>query len=81
METEIGKIIHCYDKISVAVLRLSAELKAGDTVHIKGPSTDFEQVIDSMQVNHETVKGAVKGEEVAVKLEQKARSGDRIYRK
>ncbi len=81
MEEQVGKIIHFYDKISVAVVRLEAGLKAGDTIHVKGNVTDFEQAVESMQLDHQAVDSAGKGEEVAVKLGGKAREGDIVYRK
>lgn len=80
-EEQIGKIIHYYDKIGVAVVRLEAGLKAGDTIHVKGGVSDFEQVVESMQLNHEGVSSAKKGEEVAVKLAGKAKEGDAVYKK
>lgn len=81
MEEQIGKIIHYYDKIGVAVVRLEAGLKTGDAIHVKGSTTDFEQTAGSLQLNHQNVDSAPKGEEVAVKLEQKAKEGDVVSRK
>jgi hypothetical protein len=76
----IGEIAHYYDRISVAVLRLTQTLKAGDTVHFLGRHTDFEQVITSMEVEHKTVGEASGGSEVAVKVHQRVRPGDAIFR-
>jgi len=81
MEEQIGKVIHFYDKISVAVVRLDAGLNAGDTVHVKGKTADFEQRVESMQVNHESVNSAKSGDEVAIKTEQKVKEGDVVYKK
>ncbi|MBI2640274.1 MAG: translation elongation factor-like protein [Candidatus Sungbacteria bacterium] len=81
MEEQIGKIIHYYDKIGVAVVRLEGGLKAGDTVHVKGKVSDFEQTVESMQLDHKDVSSAKKGEEVAVKLSGKAKEGDIVYKK
>lgn len=81
MEEQIGKIIHYYDKIGVAVVRLEGGLKAGDTVHVKGKVSDFEQTVESMQLDHKDVSSAKKGEEVAVKLSEKAKEGDIVYKK
>ena len=81
MEEQIGKIIHYYDKIGVAVVRLEGPLKVGDTVHVKGKAADFEQGVESMQVDRKDVDSGKKGEEVAVKLVEKAKEGDLVYKK
>jgi putative protease len=81
MENEIGTIIHYYDKIGVGVVRLSAELRAGDLIHVKGKATDFEQTAGSLQVDHQPVPSAKRGEEVAIKMEQKVKEGDVVYKK
>lgn len=81
MDEKVGKIIHYYDKIGVAVVRLERGLKAGDAIHVKGKTADFEQAVESMQVDHKNVGSAKKGEEVAVKLAEKAREGDEVFRK
>jgi putative protease len=76
----IGKVIHAYDKINVAVLRLNKDLKVGDSIHFHGHSTDFQQEIASMQVEHQAVTEAKAGTEVAVKVKERVRSGDSVYR-
>jgi putative protease len=76
----IGKVIHVYDKINVAVLRLNQTLKVGDSVHFLGHSTDFQQEIASMQVEHAGVTEGKAGTEVAVKVKQRVRSGDSVFR-
>lgn len=80
-EEQIGKIIHYYDKIGVAVVQLEGNLKVGDTIHVKGKVSDFEQAIESLQLDHKNVDSAKKGEEVAVKLSERAKEGDIAYRK
>lgn len=80
-EKQIGKIIHYYDKIGVGVVRLEAGLASGDMIHIKGKVSDFEQTIESMQVEHESVAKAKKGDEVAIKLIERAKEGDVVYKK
>lgn len=77
----MGKIIHYYDKIGVGVVRLEGELGAGDTVHVKGKTSDFEQTVESMQVDRKNVDSGKKGEEVAVKFNEKAHEGDIVYKK
>jgi len=78
-EKLIGKITHYFDKISVAIIELSGVLKVGDRVHIKGHSTDFEQDISSIQIEHEDMKKAKKGDAIGVKVDEKAREGDEVY--
>ncbi len=81
MEERVGQVIHFYDKISVAVVRLEKELAIGDTIHVQGKAADFEQKIESMQVNHQQVFSAKAGDEVAVKTDQKVKEGDIVYKK
>ncbi len=76
----VGKVIHVFDKINVAVIRLSGDLKVGDSVHFLGSHTDFQQEIGSMQVEHQPVTQGKAGSEVAVKAAQRLRSGDSVYR-
>ena len=54
-EEQIGKIIHYYNKIGVAVVQLQGNLKVGDTIHVKGKVSDFEQAIESLQLDHKNV--------------------------
>ncbi len=77
-EQRIGKIVHFFDKISVAVVALESGLKVGDKVHVLGTQTDFLQEIGSMQVEHEPVTTVAAGKEVAIKLDQPARKGDAL---
>jgi len=74
-EKELGKVIHWYDKISVAVIKLSATLKAGEHVKIRRGAEEFEETISSMQLDHKDVSSGKKGEEVAVKLSRTAKDG------
>ena len=78
-EKLIGKITHYFGKINVAIVKLSSALKAGDKVHIKGGSTDFEQDISSMQIEHENLEKAKKGDEIGLKVDEKVREGDEVY--
>ncbi len=54
----IGKIAHFYSKISVAVIELIDKLSVGDEISIEGPSTNFTQTVDSMQIEHKNIKDA-----------------------
>jgi hypothetical protein len=75
----VGEVVHVFDKIMVAVLRLTKAVRQGDRIHFLGRHTDFEQEISSMQVEHQPVEKAAAGSEVAVKLSQPARRGDAVY--
>jgi putative protease len=76
----IGEVKHYFDRIGVAVLQLTQTLKAGEKVHFLGRHTDFEQVIASMEVEHKGVAEAPGGTEAAVKVQQRVRPGDAIFR-
>ncbi len=81
MEEEIGKITHYFSKINVGVLELNkGEIHIGDTIHIKGHTTDFYQKVESMQVEHAPVESAQKGEEVGLKVEASVREGDLVFK-
>ncbi len=80
MEKLIGRITHVFKKISVAVLDLTnGELNVGDTIHIKGHSTDFTQKVVSMQIEHETIEKAKKGDSIGLKLENPVHEHDEVY--
>lgn len=77
----IGKITHFFSNINVAVIDLSGSLKEGDEIRIMGgESTDFNQTVDSMQVDHKKVKTAKKGDEVGLKVKEKVHEGYKVYK-
>ncbi len=81
MEEEIGKITHYFSKINVGVLELTkGELKVGDTIHVKGHTTDFYQKVESMQVEHAPIDTAKPGEAVGMKVESSVRENDAVYK-
>jgi putative protease len=71
----VGKVIHYYDKIGVAVIKLEKSLKVGDKVKFVHGENSFEQTIESMQLEHVQVEAGKKGHEVAVKVNKEAKSG------
>lgn len=79
-EKEIGKITHYFSNLSVGIIKLTDTLKVGDTVHIKGNTTDFTQDIKSMQIEHENIQEAKEGDSVGVKVNEKVREGDAVYK-
>ncbi len=81
MEEEIGRITHYFAKVNVGILELtSGELRVGDTIHIKGHTTDFYQDIQSMQVEHRPVDSAKSGELVGLKVENSVREKDLVFK-
>lgn len=79
-EKSLGKIDHYFDKINVAAMTLGDSLKVGDIVRIEGGSVAFTQQIASMQIEHEAVQAAKKGDEVGFKVKQKVREGYRVFK-
>ena len=80
MENKIGHVIHYFNNIGVAVLYLSEELKVGDKVHFLGHTTDFVQMVSSMEVTHKKIQVAKPDEEVALKVDEPVRGNDTVYR-
>lgn len=80
MAKKLGKVIHWYDKINVAVIKLSAPLKKGDPIKVKRGEEEFEDTITSMQIDYKDVNSGKKGNEVAIKLSQKTKEGAEIYK-
>jgi len=80
MEKEIGEVTHWYNKISVAVIKLTGTLKTGDTIKVRHGEDEFEENISSMQIDHKGVESAGKGSEVAIKLSHEARDGSVIFK-
>jgi putative protease len=79
-EKQIGKISHYFSRINVGIIELSDSLKVGDTIHIKGHSEDFQQAIDSMQIEHASVTEAVAGQSVGIKVNGKVHQNDAVYK-
>jgi len=76
----IGKVTHYFSKIGVAVIELSDTLKVGETIRIVGGETDFNQVIESMEIEHQKVEIAKAGDLVGLKVSQKVRDGYKVYK-
>lgn len=76
----IGKVTHFFDHLCVAVLALEQPIQVGDTVHFLGHSTDFKQKVESLQIEHKAVTSANPGEEVAMKVAQRVRPNDAVFK-
>jgi len=80
MDIRVGKVTHYYERISVAVLVLTGELKVGETIHIHGRITDFNQQVGSMEIEHQKIQSAGPGADVALKVIEPVREGDVIFK-
>ncbi len=81
MEEEIGRITHYFSKINVGILELSkGTLQIGDTIRIKGHTSDFYQKIESMQLEHAPVDSVKQGEPVGIKVESPVRENDLVFK-
>ncbi len=79
-EKKVGEVTHYWRKISVAGIKLTDTLSVGDTIRIRGATTDFEQTVSSMQIEHENIETATKGQEVGLRVKDKVRRGDTVYK-
>jgi hypothetical protein len=85
-EVYIGEVTHYYSNIKVAAIELVEPLAVGDVIHFKSPGSraaqiNFEQEVESMQIEHDQVDSAEPGQAVAIKVGQRVRTGDRAYKK
>ncbi|MEK6906781.1 MAG: translation elongation factor-like protein [Nanoarchaeota archaeon] len=78
-EKEIGEVSSYFSHVSVAAIILSDKLKVGDKILIKGHTTNFEQKVDSIQIEHEKVKEAKKGDHIGIKVVDKVRPNDKVF--
>lgn len=80
-EEKIGVVTHFYGKIGVAAVDLTdGDLGVGDTIHVKGHTSDFEQTIESIQLEHATVEKATKGQVIGIKLKEPVRKKDVVFK-
>ena len=79
-EEEVGRVMDYFAKIGVAGIDLTAKLRVGDTIRIKGHTTDLEQSVDSMQIDRASVEEAAPGDKIGIKVKDRCRGGDHVYR-
>jgi putative protease len=80
-EVKIGQVTHYFGKIQVAAIELTdGELSVGDTIRIKGHTSDFTEKIESMQIDRQEVEHAGKGQSVGIRVHEHARVGDAVYK-
>ena len=76
----VGKVTHYFTKIGVGVIELSDEVKVGDRISIEGPTTNFQQTIESMEIEHKAVQVAKAGDAIGLKVSQRVREKDFVYK-
>jgi len=79
-EEEVGTVSDFFARPVVAGIDLTGTLKVGDTIHIKGHTTDMEFVVNSMQINNVNVQEAKAGDSIGIKVTDRVRRGDTIYK-
>ena len=80
-EARIGRVEKYYSRLGVAVIELTGDsLRLGDVIHVRGATTDFEQPVESMQIEHVRVDQAEAGQRVAIQVLAKARQHDIVYK-
>ena len=77
---EIGKVHNYYDHIGVIAVKLTGGLKVGDRIKVEGATTNFEQEVKSMQMEHKEVKSAKAKDDVGIKAESECKKGDKIIK-
>ena len=81
MEEEIGRITHFFSKINVAVIEVTTgSLKVGDTIHIKGHTSDLTQKVESLQQEHLAIPEATKGASAGLKVKEHVHEGDLVFK-
>ncbi len=80
-EKKIGEVTHYFGHIGVAIVKIDKEgLKVGDTIHIKGATSDFQQKVESIQIEHKTVTEAKPRDMVGLKVKEHAREKDEVFK-
>ena len=78
-EKQVGEVSTYFSHVGVAAIKLSGKLEAGNKIHILGHTTDFEQEVESMQINNKEVSTAKKGDHIGIKVEDKVRPNDKVF--
>jgi len=76
----VGKVIHYFNKIGVAVIDLTGTLEVGDEVSIEGRVTNLRQTVDSMEIEHKKIDKAKKGNSIGMKVMDRVREGDKVFK-
>ncbi len=79
-EKQIGTVTHYYNHLHVVgVLVTDGELHIGDKIHIRGHTSDFEQTVNSMEIDHATIDVAKPGDDIGLKVVEHTRENDEVY--
>lgn len=76
----IGKVTHYFGRVNAAAVKLKRNLAIGDTIRVKGHTTDFTQAITSMQLDHQLISVGKKGQEIGLEVRDRVRAGDQVFR-
>jgi translation elongation factor EF-Tu-like GTPase len=79
-EIEIGKVTHYFDHVQVAAIELSGPLGVGDRIRIVGHTTDCQETVESMQIEHQSVTQAKAGDSIGIKVAEKVRPHDKVFK-
>ena len=80
-EVELGKVTHYFSKIGVAAIQITQDtLRVGDTIHVKGHTSDFREKIDTMQIDGRSVPEATIGQSIGLRVKDHAREHDQVFK-
>lgn len=79
-DIQVGKVIHYYDKIGVAVVEVSSELALGDTIKITGQETEFIQQVNSLQIEHQQIQKVTSGQTIGLKVDQPVKENFLVWK-
>ena len=79
-EKPIGEVTHYFNNIDVVIVKFNKAVNTGESIRFKGATTDFTHKIESMQLEHEGIDKAKKGQEVGIKVGERVRTGDKVYK-
>ena len=79
-EKEIGEVTNYFKQVKAAAVMLSAPLKIGDKIKIKGGETEFEMIVDSMQIDREEIVEAKKGQEIGLLVPEDVNKGYKVFK-
>ncbi len=77
---EVGKVLHFFGNINVAIIEVTETISIGDKISIKGPTTNIEQTITSMEIEHTKVGQATPGQSVGMKVQDRVKENDTVYK-
>lgn len=78
-EKQVGTVTHWYDKIGVAVVKLTGKLEKGDKIIVRKGDEQFEDTVSSLQIDHTDVNSAKRGDDAAIKLSHRAKEGAAVF--